>query len=108
MVTRYALLSGSTCVAVILWDGNTATYNPAPYAAVPYDPAVHAIATDSAALNRTDLAAKLQQALDVNATYLGLASPTNAQTTAQVQRLTRECSALIRLALNALDTTTGT
>jgi hypothetical protein len=57
---------------------------------------------------RADLTAKLGQAIDANATYLGLASPTNAQTIAQVARLTREVSALIRLHLQQLDTTDGT
>lgn len=58
--------------------------------------------------NRQDIAAKAQAALDANATYLALGSPTAAQTTAQVKLLTRECNALIRLCLQQFDTTTGT
>jgi hypothetical protein len=54
------------------------------------------------------LRAKAAQALQANATYLALASPTNAQTLAQVQRLTREASALIRLVTDNLDSTSGT
>lgn len=56
----------------------------------------------------TALAAKAQNALNANATFLALASPTNAQTLAQVQLLTKECNALIRLALGLLDSTAGT
>jgi len=46
-----------------------------------------------------DLRAKGLAALTANQTYLALASPSTAQNTAQVKRLTRECSALIRLLL---------
>lgn len=48
---------------------------------------------------RYDLHARARQALTANAAFLDVASPTNAQTLAQVRRLTRECSALIRLLL---------
>lgn len=44
-----------------------------------------------------DLHSKARAALAVNQTFLDRAAPTNAQTLAQVQRLTRECSAIIRL-----------
>ena len=49
--------------------------------------------------NTSDLTTKANAALAANATYLALASPTNAQVVAQVDRLTRECSAIIRLLL---------
>jgi len=52
--------------------------------------------------NQTTLQGRASAALAVNATFLGLASPTNAQVLAQVQRLTRECNALIRLMLGLL------
>lgn len=59
-------------------------------------------------VNADLLRGKAALALQANAAYLAIANPTNAQVVTQVQRLTRECSALIRLLLGALDTTDGT
>lgn len=58
--------------------------------------------------NGATIGAKLDTALANNATYLALASPTAAQTTAQVKALTRQVSALIRLERRNLDDTAGT
>ncbi len=58
--------------------------------------------------NRRALLSKAQNALTANATYLAISAPTSAQNTAQVKALTREVNALIRLAVRALDTTSGT
>lgn len=52
---------------------------------------------DTADTVTADLATKARAALTTNQTFLDLASPTNAQTLAQLKVLTRECSALIRL-----------
>jgi hypothetical protein len=45
---------------------------------------------------RRDLRADAQQAIADNATFLALASPTNAQTLAQVRALTRQMNRVIR------------
>lgn len=48
-----------------------------------------------------NLRQQARQALTTNADYLALNPPTQAQVVAQVNALTRECSALIRLAVRA-------
>ena len=58
--------------------------------------------------NKRSLESKANTALTNNATYLNLASPTNAQNLAQIRALTRQNNALIRLLLKKLDSTTGT
>jgi hypothetical protein len=58
--------------------------------------------------NRRTLLDKGAQALASNATYLAIPSPTQAQAGAQVQSLTKQVNALIRLASSLLDTTDGT
>lgn len=54
----------------------------------------------TAPVTRFDIHTKARQALNVNASYLALATPSNAQVAAQVGRLTRENSAIIRLLLS--------
>jgi hypothetical protein len=58
--------------------------------------------------NARTLRARAIAALSTNATYLAIANPTNAQVAAQVATVTKECSGIIRLLLNQLDTTAGT
>jgi uncharacterized protein involved in exopolysaccharide biosynthesis len=63
---------------------------------------------DPAVANLNTLRSKLQTALTTNTTYLALATPTTAQNTAQIQALSRQMDALIRLIANQLDSTSGT
>ena len=60
------------------------------------------------AANLQTILARAANALAANGTFLALAPPTNAQTIAQVQLLTRQVNALIRLTLNTLSDITGT
>ncbi len=90
---------------------NLTTYGPGGFdPAKPNDNVIDVVVlpVDPAAENRDDLHAKARQALAANTTYLALPTPTNAQVVAQVARLTRECSALIKLLLDDLNDTTGT
>lgn len=80
------------------------------------DEAAFLAALDSSqtqAANQATLQAKAQSALTANATFLAQTKPATAAVQAsqaydQAVTLTRECSALIRLALNLLDSVNGT
>jgi hypothetical protein len=54
------------------------------------------------------LAGKAATAITNNQTFLALATPTPAQAAAQIQALTRQVNALIRVQLGILDATDGT
>lgn len=51
---------------------------------------------------------RMAAAFATNTTYLGRGSPTVAQNTAQIQALTRQVNALLRLALGQLNDTSDT
>jgi hypothetical protein len=58
--------------------------------------------------NQRALTQKARSALNANANFQALQSPTNAQVLAQVQSLTRQANLLIRLVVGQLDSTSGT
>lgn len=92
-------------------EGGTLAYydaNGAPLTAAQARALIAATPEGTAAVNEKSLRDKAATALTANATYLGIASPTNAQNLAQIRSLTRQMNALIRITVRALDTTTGT
>lgn len=58
--------------------------------------------------NRDGLRAKAATALDANRTYLAITTPTTAQMRAQLERVTRQTNALIRLVVGLLDDVSDT
>jgi len=117
-MARYVLVSTDTAdkavkAGPILWDGTS------PLDIATDRMAILATAAASAGytfpprpvteLNRTTLRRRVATSVTTNATYLGLPTPrTNAQIATQVEALTRQNTALIRLMLELLDTTEGT
>jgi hypothetical protein len=67
-----------------------------------------ATADGTAAVNEKALLDKAKAALTANATFLAIATPSNAQVSAQVKALTRQVNALIKLAARDLADTSGT
>lgn len=63
---------------------------------------VHAAET-AAQSNRATLTGRAQTALQANRDFLAITSPTNTQAVAQVQALTRQNTAIIRLLLGLVD-----
>jgi len=67
---------------------------------------------DQAHVAALNVASTIEQraatALAANDAFLALAAPTNAQVLAQTKILTKECTAIIKLLLNRLDSVDGT
>lgn len=99
-----AAVALSTPDAIALRDG-TGIWDTTTRAVIP-NPAY--AAEQTRITNEATIRQRASAAIDTNATYLAIGSPTNAQNLAQIRALTRECTGLIRLALGALDTLDGT
>ncbi len=107
---RYAKVQNNVIVNVIEADEKFAKeqgYVPAPDRAGPgytwggsawVPPAVPAVVA-----NERTIRQRAQDGLLTNRDFLALASPSNAQTAAQIKALTRQMSSLIRIALGAFD-----
>ena len=80
--------------------------SPQPQAGWTYDGT--AFAYPPALQNHDQLMSKATAAMTNNQTFLALSAPTTAQAVSQVQALTRQVNALIRLITEALDSTAGT
>lgn len=100
------------------WDDNTRTYRRfdpdgalAEERAYTETEAAALVAADESSAreaNRATLLAKVDFALAADLNYLELPSPTSAQVVAQVERLTRQAVALLRMVGDRLDDTAGT
>ncbi len=116
MPAQYAvgqvLPSGATVTSdslVTAPDGTTIETMRATYPSGAHDDTAITIpGPNTPAANSQSLQQKAQNALVNNATFLAIGSPSQAQAVAQVQTLTRQVNALIRMTLNQYDTTAGT
>jgi hypothetical protein len=104
-------------VNVSTWDDTTRTrtirtvkgvfVSTASYTAADDVAASARAAERTAATNRAILRSRAVTALDTNATYQAIGTPTNPQVVAQVAALTRQNNGIIRLLLGQLDTLNG-
>lgn len=89
---------------VTTFDGSGAQTGQRPITAVE----LAALGHQTQATNATTLIQKGAAAIAANLTYLAIVTPNNAQVVAQVNALTLQVNALMRLATQALNSTAGT
>jgi hypothetical protein len=102
------LFADDATSTVTTWNDSGVQISTRPYTAQELAQVAIDTAAQAQTANRTTIEQRATAALAANATYLAIASPTNAQNLAQIRLLTRECSGIIRLLLNQLDSTDGT
>lgn len=89
----------------VVWDFTAEPWESRPFTCEENAAADERAATVAAESNRTTLTTQARAALAGNRTFLANASPTNAQTLAQVKALTRQMNAVIRLVVGDLSGT---
>lgn len=85
-------------------DTYTAAQIQTAYQGIVYDPSWQFPAD----ANATTIRQRALSALNANATYLAISTPTTAQMRDQLALVTKECNGIIRLLLGQLDSTSGT
>lgn len=79
MVTRYAVIQSGLVVNIVLWDGDTAKWQPPQGATcVPFDPAVHVLTQPADALNARTLRQSLLLGAVADLAFVNAAKPGTA------------------------------
>ena len=97
-----------TARTVTTWTATGALIGTRPYTAQESAAMDARTLAETAAANEATIRDRAAAALTANTTFLAIANPTNAQVVAHAKVLTREATALIRLALRLLDSASGT
>lgn len=103
MVSRYAIVQGGQCVNVVLWDGDTSKWAPPQgVTAVPFDPAIHAVAVPVDVQNAQTLRQALMLGAAADLAFINTAKPGTAAAQASAAydaavRCSRQLRALILL-----------
>lgn len=106
-VTPFALLQGAGLVFVLPEPINVATLQANEQTILTTEAATDA-ATATANANLAALLTKAANAIAANQTFQAIPSPTQAQGLAQIQALTLQVNALIRVVANQLSSQSGT